>query len=205
MPLVYDDPPSSGALGQGEILADIWEHRALPPPIEIPQDSAVDVRSVFHPLVIVMTAVCDLEWDHQARFAQKASEDEGAAAIVEYDQQLVDDSDPGIVPHVLLCEGYQRDQIRPRFTGMTDIWKRIRQNQDERYHRFEQASIGHSSGPPLPELFLDFKKTLSLPTQALYEGLDKGSVRRVAVVPPVYLHDLMHRFYGFLSRVGVPD
>jgi hypothetical protein len=155
--------------------------------------------------MIVMTAVCDLERDHEARFAEEASEDQGAAAAVDDAERVVDESDPRIVPHVLLCEGYQRDQIRPRFTGMTHIWERIRQNQDERYHRFGQASIGHPSAAELPELFLDFKKTLSLPTQALYEGLDKGGVRRVAVVPPVYLHDLMHRFYGFLSRVGVPD
>jgi hypothetical protein len=30
-------------------------------------------------------------------------------------------------------------------------------------------------------------------------------VQRVAIMPPIYMHDLMHRFYGFLSRVGLPD
>lgn len=57
----------------------------------------------------------------------------------------------------------------------------------------------------LPELVLDFKKPLTLSTAMVYEGLRLRKVRRFGVVPPVYLHDLIQRFYGFLSRVALPD
>jgi hypothetical protein len=154
--------------------------------------------------MIVMTAVCDLEWDYKARFADETAEQHGTAGVVEHDRPAEPDNDPGLVPHVLLCELYEKGNIRVLIKGH-ELWRRIQQNQDERYHRFGQASIGDPSAAELPELFLDFRKTLSLPTQAIYDGLDKGGVRRIAVVPPVYIHDLMHRFYGFLSRVGVPD
>ena len=59
--------------------------------------------------------------------------------------------------------------------------------------------------PALPDLFLDFKKALALPTALLYQVAQEGTVERVAIVPPIYLHDLIHRFYNFLSRVAVPD
>ena len=87
---------------------------------------------------------------------------------------------------------------------MGDIWKRIRQNQDERYHRFEAAPVGEPPVNQLPDLYLDFRKTMALPTGTLYEGLGSGKVMRLAVVPPVFVHDLMHRFYAYLSRIGLP-
>lgn len=229
MPFVYSEPPTSGPLRQGEILADIWEHRPLPAPVEIPKDQQgnVPVQSIRHLLMIVMTAVCDLEWDYAIRFPKGTDSGESEAAIQSSASQSLEQEHPTLVPHVLLCEVYEEGTIRHRVPG-TDVWKRISHNQDERYHQFHSAFIGE---PPvdvlpdqyldskknlalpteslyvdvLPDLYLDFKKTLALPTESLYMGLRIGGVRRVAVVPPIHIHDLMHRFYGFLSRVGLPD
>ena len=52
--------------------------------------------------------------------------------------------------------------------------------------------------------YLDFKKVTALPTNALYEGVLSGKTERVALIPEYYIHDLIHRFYGFLSRVALP-
>lgn len=87
----------------------------------------------------------------------------------------------------------------------SDLWKRIRQNQDVRYHKLPAAGIGNPDVTKLPDLYLDFKRTISLPTGYLYGGISGGTVERIAVIPAVYRHDLMQRLFGFLSRVGLPD
>jgi hypothetical protein len=185
VPLVYQPPPEGGALRQGEILANLWIHTVL---ITTEAMGPLEISSRHHPLVIVLTADCDLEQDFNARFG-----DTGA-----------DESDPHLVPYVQMCDLYAQQTIRPTFSG-SDLWKRARQNQDERYHHLEVPE-----GPPpwteeLSDLFLDFKKALGVPTGSVYQGLTAGAIRRAAVVPPIYLHDILHRFYGFLSRVGLPD
>ena len=196
MPFKYDIPPNSGPLRQGELLGDIWEHRPPHPPVEMPQGSTVEVTSIHHPFMIVMTADCDLEQDFNARFSEKNAAEQAAETTAEQKH-------PALVPHVLLCEVYDSNQIRPRVPG-SDVWKRIQQNQDERYHHFPPAQIGDRPVDEFLDLYLDFKKTLALPTENLYLALAQG-VSRLALVPSPYIHDLMHRFYGFLSRVGLPD
>jgi hypothetical protein len=194
VPLEYQITNDNGELQQGEVLANVWEHRSEYPPIE-PSDKVAPFISVHHPRMIVMTAECDMLWDYQAR---SGIHDEDALTGIELNH-------PSILPHILLCEMYEQEEIRSTITG-SDIWKRIRQNQDERYHHLIEAPFaGNSVNEALPDLYLDFKKTFSLPTRKLYEGLNNSNIARVAVVPPIYVHDLIHRFYGFLGRVAVPD
>ena len=197
MPFAYDVPPNSGALTQGEILADIWVHHVVHPPISIPEGLDPEIHSKLYPLVLVMTAVCDLYQDFAARFP-----DDEARQL--YSPRIADESDPALISHVLLCEVYRRNEFRVPMKG-SEPWRRIEQNQNERYHHLQGASVGDTCESELPDLYLDFKKTLGLAPQDLYEGLGRGQLARVAVVPPIYLHDLMHRFYGFLSRVGLPE
>ena len=104
-----------------------------------------------------------------------------------------------------MCDLYREEQIRGRVGG-GDIWKRVRKNQDERYHKLPEAPYrdGASFGN-IPDLYMDFKKTFALPTEQLCQAIASNGVRRIALVPHTYIHDLMHRFYGFLARVGVPD
>lgn len=49
--------------------------------------------------------------------------------------------DPRSVPTVLLCDAY--DDLRPRVAG-SDIFKRAKKNQDERYHTFQAGRIRHT-------------------------------------------------------------
>ncbi len=147
-------------------------------------------------MMVVMTAVCDLEQDFRVRFSL-----EGSSAP--HKREGVLDSDPHLLTHVLLCDAFEEGQIRQQITG-TDIWKRVRQNQDERYHHLSSGPLRDMSGDNLADLYMDFKKATTIPTELLYDGLSMHKVQRLAVVLPVYVHDLMHRFYSFLSRVGVP-
>lgn len=195
MPFRYDRSPTAGGLLQGEILSPIIEYRPDLPPVDAPPDREVPVTPVRHEMMIVMTAVCDLEQDYKRR-EQLQRESENQTNIMP--------DHPHLVPHVLLCDVFRRQDIRARFTSLT-LWQRIEQNQDERYHRFPATSVGGSDSSQIPEVFLDFKKSLAIPTELLYQGVNSGRIHRLAVVPSVYLHDLIHRYYSFLSRVGLPE
>lgn len=197
MPLQYAVTPISGALRQGEILGDIWIHRPLYPPIDNTEGSSFEVHSDYHPLMVIMSPDCDLEQDFKVRFPNPQDQEQ-------YQSVTVDESLPAIIPQVLLCDLYEESEIRPRIPG-SDVWKRVRQNQDERYHHFEAAPIGNPTQREFSALYLDFKKSLSLPTYSLYEGLRVKKVQRITLIPPVYIHQLLHRFYGFLSRVALPE
>ena len=188
-------PPSSGALRQGEILSEVWEYRVDFPSVKLP--SHYTVQPIEYPRLIVMAADCDLLWDYESR--QRIGRNE------------VDESNENsILPHILLCRAYEQAEIRnTRPTINSSIWQRISKNQDERYHHLNAADVGGDPTNNLPDLYLDFKKSLSIPTSHIYSGMESSDessrINRIAIVPPIYVHDMMHRFYGFLSRVGTPD
>ena len=198
MPLVLDPPPSAGALRQGEILSDVYEYQALHPPIENTSNDPLSFQPLQHPFLIVMTADCDLLQDYKARITPPNQEQTLQGVRQERSRRNA------LLPHILLCELYERHEISAILTE-AGLLKRIEDNQIERYHRFTTAHIGNSQVDQLPELFLDFKKILTLPADRLYEGLESSKITRVALVPPIWVHDLMHRFYSFLGRVGVPE
>lgn len=194
MPFQYIDPPS-GPLKQGEILCDVWEHRALHSAGKIDEGSEVGFKSLLHPRLIILSQECDLLWDYQARekFSQQEKSDD------------INPEESKLLQHILLADLYEKEEVKSRFKGLSDIWRRIPRNQDERYHCLPAASISNQQENQLPELYLDFKKILSYPPDQLYEAITSSQVGRVAVVPPFYLHDLIHRFYSFHSRVAVPE
>jgi hypothetical protein len=196
MSLLYSAAPTSGALRQGEILAGVWENRPLLPPKPIPRGLHLRVESVPHDLTVVLSPDCDLQWDYEMRFV---------SFLAEYPAKSADVNEhPSTVTHVLLCDLQNYDIFRPRFKDVPDVWRRVTQNQDERYHRLSAAAI-ESSELRLHDLFVDFKRVVGIRTDELYDGILGGGVARIAVIPPYYLHDIIHRFYGFLSRVAIPE
>ena len=204
MPLVYEPPPTSGSLRQGEILSGVWEHRPRHPAIELDEDFELPVKSYKYPWLIVMTADCDLNWDYEAREKERKNENEVLSEDGE-EPRDIETIVPSIVPHILLCRAFEAEEIRHREGMNSGVWKRITKGQDERYHSLITSTTegNHFKNPP--DLYIDFKKSLSLPTDLVYEGLEPGTIGRAALIPPLYIHDLMHRFYSFLSRVGVPE
>ena len=196
MPLQYG-PPQSGALRQGEILGDIWDHVPRYPPMESQPGQSFSIDSVHYEYVVVMSPDCDLEWDFKARFPDQESR-----------EQLIPQSNisdlSASLSHVFLARFYRQEKIRSSIKG-SDIWKRIEQNQDERYHHFKAAPVNELPESVLPDLYIDFKKALAIPTKSLYEGLRAQGIKRIALIPDIYIHDLMHRYYGFLSRIALPE
>lgn len=197
MAFTYQPPPPVGsAVSQGEILWEVIEHRNITPAIDTRDHF---IRSTRHRLAVVVTQGCDLERDWELRQAQA------------FDESMT------AVPFILLCSLLEEGDIRngPPHINST-LWSRIKDNQNERYHHLPSAAIEsslwrvpdpsaaiESSLLRLPDLYTDFRKPLALSSTGLYAGIASLKVARLAVIPPVVLHDFIHRFYAFQSRVAV--
>lgn len=166
-------------------------HRPLLPATEIAADAAVRVLPVRHEALIVLHADCDLLRDYEERSRARSGGKEA------------DPNHPNVLPQIVACDMHDENTVKQRVQA-SDLWKRIRQNQDERYHKLSSSPIGDGSAI-LPDFVLDFRKPLGLYTGELYQAIESAGVVRVAVVPAVYLQQLMHRFFAYLSRVGLPD
>lgn len=186
MPFVYD-PPGNGALRQGELLENVWWHRPLWPASPIPEGTSIEIEPVHHPLVVVIHQDCDLERDYDLRARAQAESREPEAGR--------------LLPQVLCCDAFTEDEVRVRAGGVN--FARVRDNQVERFHCLPAATIAGTSESK-PEIYLDFRGVFSVFTAGLYLAIQQGTVQRCAVVPAIFLQDLTHRVFGFLSRVALP-
>ena len=180
----------TGEIRQGELLGDVWVHRTIGPASEIHGAVPPDVEQQHHPVVVVLHSDCDLLQDYNAR---------KAASNADQDFSL---NNPAAISAVLLCDAFLPDEIHERVPGR-DFRKRVSQNQDQRYHtlEFEPIRIGDID---IGELVLDFRKFFTVDTESLYTAIESAKVSRIGVIPPIYIHDLMHRGFGYMSRVALP-
>lgn len=177
---LYEPSPADGPLRQGEIISEIVE----PIPGFEKGFEAPSVALKRHPYVLVLNQDCDLEWDFESR--RGGSE--------------------GTLPNILLCEAITAEELKlyPQTRG-SDIWKRIRNNKDERYQVLRSVGPDEdATGKEIPELGIDFKKYFTLPTQELYRQLKLDAKRRALLVAP-YAHHLTSRFFYYQSRVALPE
>jgi hypothetical protein len=176
---------NSPFLKQGEILNNLFELK-----LQVPVETTIDTipqpkfEQVSHPYVIVVSQDCDLEQDYKAR-----------SGGVSKDKLLA---------HIIFCALFTQDEVRGRSNLKSDQWKRVWQNQDERYHYLREAPVLGTENS-LPELIADFKTTFSLPVEFVYWLVSTGQTIREGTLLSPYLEDFMHRLYGFLGRVATPE
>lgn len=183
----YTRSPQSGALRQCEILANVVEVRVSIGSLDATGELEIEER--VHPLAIVVTQDCDLLWDYRAREAS------GDAAPKNK-----------ILPNVLLCELWEADLLRGTQAISSEPWKRIRQNQDERYHYLQPCdTTNDSEGSGLSALVIDFKRVFTVPTDELYRRVSIGQIRRRSMLEGLFLQDLSNRFGYYHLRVALPD
>lgn len=190
MPFRYDGP-AQGPLRQGEVIGPVWIHRADAPASALAENAATPLMSTEHELMIVIHADCDVEHDYGERDADTGKPRANA-------------EEARLLPGIMLCDLFTDEEIRGRGPPGSEPFRRIKQNQNERFHRIAEGEIAQS-GQSLPNLYLDFKHTYIEPAESLYSAISSGTIRRFAIVPPIYLHDLMHRFFGFQSRIALPE
>lgn len=145
---------------------------------------------ITHPISIVITADCDLLGDHRARQSPTLT---GRAEGQRLARQL---------DHVALCRLYSEYDLREnRFDR--DVWKRVRQNQDARYHAIPMPDI--PSFKEWPILYLDFTRTFMMQTPHMHRAILRNEIRRTSPIEQPWLQDVVNRWAHFHGRVCVPD
>ena len=198
MPLQFVAPVYLGPIRQGEVLSQVLEYRSLHPAYGTEDNPEVVLESISHPLTVVFTPDCDLMQDFAARFPEQF---EFPAERME--QMFRETPEKYLISHILLCDAFDQGQIREDVAG-ADIFKRIKRNHDDRYHHLVGTLQAQDDEKEI-DIYLDFKTMFSLPTDQVYSAINERNEMRLTTVPPIYVHDLIHRFYGFQSRVGLPD
>lgn len=181
IPCIVYRPSNIPWLRQGEIIKDLFELQ-----LQIPDVGTLSQPQKFnpidHPYSIIASPDCDLEWDYKARHGQAPEH-----------KQLT---------HILFCSLFLEGEVRLRNIN-SELFKRVRQNQDERYHSLAPAPI-NGLEDYLPWLFADFKITFSLPVSYVYWLVSSGQAIRKGSLPSPHLEDFIHRLYSFLGRVATP-
>jgi hypothetical protein len=182
---IYVPSSVDSALRQGEILSGLVQAYIV---VEsIGPDLQPEVEYYEHPWTIIVSQDCDLDWDYQSR--------QSGATISK------------MIPNVLFCEVTEAAALRQgrgeRITS--DMWARIRQNNDERYHFLQGVTKQEDRlAQGLPELAIDFKRYFTIPTDEVYHRLQLGTERRCCLRSP-YLEHLCTRFRNYQSRVALPE
>lgn len=184
---IYTASISGSSLRQAEILSDVIEFRLTLDSLQNRKEAA-EVRPTKHPLAIIITQDCDLEQDFFARFPVAPRKVMAARFL----------------PNILLCHVVTVPELMAITPPGSDIWNRVKQNKDERYHVLESVPASQDAlGIGMPSMGIDFKRLLTIPTDEVYAQLEMQARRRCVLASP-YLEHLSTRFAYFLLRVALP-
>lgn len=179
---IYEASPFSGPILQGEILSDVVQIFLAEASVLVESPHSVAVDFMRHPLAIVVSQDCDLDWDYRERTSAEGKKDK-------------------LLPNVLLCEVHEAASN----TSPSGLWSPIRMNKNERYQFLQAPSWLEDLGrEDLPELLVDFKRYFSVPTAELYARVVAGQTRRRCVLRQPFREHFANRFYGFQMRVALP-
>ncbi|MER9303079.1 hypothetical protein NKJ06_17110 [Mesorhizobium sp. M0293] len=146
-----------------------------------PEDGGVE--EILHAYAIIASQDCDLLQHHNSMVAGGVPQ----------------------ITSILLYEAHETHVLRSQVDG-SDIWKRIVQNKDERYHALEAAHAKYDlSSVGLPDLAIDFRRFFSISPLDLAKQVNAGvAVRRCRLEMP-YREQFQTRAAFYLQRVGVPE
>lgn len=175
-------PSVGGAIRQGEIVTNIIQ---LKLDLKTINDDPKRLTPVIHPIAIIVSQDCDLDWDYRARQGQADSQKN--------------------LPNVLFCSVARAEDLRTQDGINSSIWKQIQINKNERYHFFQKVAPAQDAiHEGLPEMGVDFKIYFTLPADEVYKRLETEAKRRCCLVSP-YLEHFASRFYYFQSRIALPE
>jgi hypothetical protein len=189
---LYKQSRTRGPLRQAELLSSVSQVTVRPTSLLAGRRLVTDV--IQHDWAIIASQDCDLDWDFAARFPDPA--------------RTVKNKE---LPNILLCETRRVPEGArlPEFDK--DIWRRVSQNQDERYYLLPALSADRDRlGEGVDSLLVDFKRHFTISTPELYQRLAlrhsnvERAERRAELESP-HREDFCSRFVDFLSRVALPD
>jgi len=141
-----------------------------------------DVEELPHSFVIIASQDCDLLQDHERAVKGEKSQLNG----------------------VLLYEANDASVVRGTVGG-SDIWRRVVQNNNERYHALEQAPPDIDLlGIGIPDLIVDFRRLFTMTATDLLAQIRSGTAQRRCRLEMPYREQFQTRAAFYLQRVGVP-
>ena len=176
MPLQYNSPPHLNApLAHGEILFNLLELAVVPSDVETLHNEKKSPQVIrrTHPFALIISQECDLDWDWKYRTSVEVTRKD------EKDERKW-------LPYVQFCDMFLKEDVRWKRGFNSALWTRVTSNQDERYLKFEQAQIDNV-GDQIPELFVDFKRVFSMPTDYVYWLISSNYSIRKAIIPDPYI------------------
>lgn len=186
---IYAPSVVGGALRQGELLSNVVEARIDFETLRQAQDELA-LEEKVHPLAVVLTQDCDLDWDHTAR--------------IETDPERKAKLANKALPNILLCEVWFSTDLRGEQGLNNTLWRRIQSNSDERYHILPPVAPEHDLlRARLEELAIDFKRVFTVRTEELYFRLTTEAQRRCCL-EGLFKQDLSTRFGCYQIRVALP-
>lgn len=173
---VYATAGLDRELRQGEIITGLSQYA---PDFT---SGELEIVTTEHPYSVVLSQDCDLLWDFEAR----------------------EKGDPPLLNGVLLYELWAGSEKSARLPG-SDVWKRIKQNKDDRYHFLEAVPAALDlPGLGLPELVVDFKRYFTLAPGEIYRQVSAGETLRRCRLQMPYREHLQCRAGFYFQRVMLP-
>jgi hypothetical protein len=106
---------------------------------------------------------------------------------------------------VLLCEVHVADELRGRSGINSELWRRVRENKDERYHYLRAVLPEEDSlREGLPNMAVDFKRYFAIATDELYAQINAEARKRARLISP-YMEHFCSRFGHFQQRIALPE
>ena len=137
-------------LFQGEIISNLLRLRL---DLASLGTSAPVMQKEVYEYAILLTQNCELDQDFKARNAKNKPDK--------------------LIPNMLFCQLSTAEQLSGTVGG-SDIWKRVRQNKDERYQFLQKVDVACDTlQQGLPELAIDFKRYFTIPTEEVYKRRDQ--------------------------------
>lgn len=136
-----------------------------------------------HPFVIIASQDCDLLQDYNRTIAGGESD----------------------LNSILCYEARVATEVRTTVAG-SDVWKRVVQNNDERYHALQAPPpVADAQEAGLPDLVVDFKRFFAISSEDLRFQIDNGQAHRRTCLQSPYREHFQNRAAAYLQRVGVPE
>jgi hypothetical protein len=199
----YAPTPAGDRLHQGEILGGLVLVRQVLGSIGT-QD--VEINEVTVPLAVLLTQDCELEQDATAR-ALEAQASANPDLLIDADVQKKHSSAPKYkVDSVVFCELVPTANLKASAAQQKELWKRVTQNLDPRFHCLEEVPLeGDSRGEGLPSMGCDFKRFFTVPTDEVYKRMELEQIVRRCYLSTPYAEHLLQRFCNFLARIPLPE
>lgn len=173
---VYTTQGLANELRQGEIISNVAQY--------IYDPISGRASEVYIPYVVVVSPDCDILRDYEASAKGGTG---GLNGLLLYEAEVATTA-----------------RSNPQMNG--SIWKRIVQNNDERFQYLEAApatlDLVHKG---VPALIVDFRRCFTMQPSELYRqcNIGHGARRRCRLDAP-YREHFQHRAASYFQRVGLP-